>query len=225
MALSLPRRWGGGDGARRLPGEMIGLFRGRRQSPAPCARKIGASPRVRKDPAPIHLVKLLTVDETSNYHMATRRGTRVRIPTGIVSPHAGTAVWPPDALVPGVSPREEGLGMDEPSRSARRQPLSFLVATALPLTGNTPFLRRGCLRTRRAFPTPTWRSSGGWPVPSHPSALQPPFTPAQADQGKLRLFPRWSRVIVRLAQGCPPLSIVGDLHWAGWPALGLPAVR
>jgi hypothetical protein len=34
-----------------------------------------------------------------------------------VSPHAGTEVRPPDALVPGVSPIWEGLGMAEPSRS------------------------------------------------------------------------------------------------------------
>jgi hypothetical protein len=52
-----------------------------------------------------------------------------------VSPHAGTAVWPPDALVLGVSPTQEGLGMVEPSRSDPVKRLSNLTRTAPPLVG------------------------------------------------------------------------------------------
>jgi hypothetical protein len=47
-----------------------------------------------------------------------------------VSPHAGTEVWPPDALVPGVSPRWKGLGMAEPSRLDPVKRLSNFVRTA-----------------------------------------------------------------------------------------------
>jgi hypothetical protein len=49
-----------------------------------------------------------------------------------VYPHAGTAVEPPDAQVPGVSPAGEGLGMEEPSAADRAVPLSNLVKTAPP---------------------------------------------------------------------------------------------
>jgi class 3 adenylate cyclase/DNA-binding CsgD family transcriptional regulator len=52
-----------------------------------------------------------------------------------MSPHARTAVEPPDALVPGVSPAWEGLGMDEPSGLDRATRLSNLVKTAPPFVG------------------------------------------------------------------------------------------
>jgi hypothetical protein len=77
-----------------------------------------------------HLVKKLTVDETSNYHMTTLLQDPCATPPR-VSPHAGTEVWsPPDALVPGVSPRREGLGMVEPSRSDPVEHLSNIAMTA-----------------------------------------------------------------------------------------------
>jgi class 3 adenylate cyclase/DNA-binding NarL/FixJ family response regulator len=38
--------------------------------------------------------------------------------------------------------------------------------------------------------------------------------PVQSDQGKLQLFLAVSRATVTLAQGCPTLFVVDDLHWA-----------
>jgi hypothetical protein len=81
-----------------------------------------------------HLVKTLTVDETSNYHMTISSSGPCAAPPR-ASPHAGTEVWPPDALVPGVSPRQEGLGMVEPSRSDPIERLSNLAVTDPPFVG------------------------------------------------------------------------------------------
>jgi hypothetical protein len=57
-----------------------------------------------------------------------------------VYPHAGTAVEPPDAQVPGVSPAREGLGMEEPSAVGRATRLSNLVKTAAPPVVDLPAL-------------------------------------------------------------------------------------
>lgn len=48
-----------------------------------------------------------------------------------------------------------------------------------------------------------------------------PAVSAQSEQGKLWLFLSMSRAIVKLAQHCPTLLIVDDLHWADHPSLDL----
>jgi hypothetical protein len=78
-----------------------------------------------------HLVKRLTGGEMGNYHMTTFKQAYISIDPRVY-PHAGTAVEPPDAQVPGVSPVCEGLGMEEPSAADRAMLLSNLVKTASP---------------------------------------------------------------------------------------------
>jgi hypothetical protein len=51
-------------------------------------------------------------------------------------------VWLPDALVPGVSPMKEGLGVVEPSMSNRVKSPSNLTRTAPPLVGRGEELSR-----------------------------------------------------------------------------------
>jgi hypothetical protein len=91
-----------------------------------------------------HAAKILTVDDTASYHMTTFRKDLCAAPPR-VSPHAGTEVWSPDALVPGVSPMEEGLGMVETSRSDPVQHLSNFVRTAPPFVGRIEEGTRPCL--------------------------------------------------------------------------------
>ena len=54
-----------------------------------------------------------------------------------------------------------------------------------------------------------------------PSAGAGPSMAVQADQDKLRLLLAVSGTIIKLAQGCPTLFIVDDLHWADQPSLEL----
>jgi hypothetical protein len=74
-----------------------------------------------------------------NYHMTTFKQAYISIDPRVY-PHAGTAVEPPDAQVPGVSPVREGLGMDEQSAADRAIRLSNRVKTAPPRAVDLPTL-------------------------------------------------------------------------------------